>query len=184
MPPWIERVVQKIEPFGEWEQLNLPDESMSSLRRISDEMQERIDDSRSKNGSKSKGRPRTGVVAVFTGPRTQDKIRAAQVLAKELRMHLFRIDLTLVVSEKVEETERILKRLLDGADETGGVLFLDDGDGLFGKDSSGADVDNGIGYLLKRIGRYEDLAILSITSKDDMDLVHQRKLRATVHFPG
>jgi SpoVK/Ycf46/Vps4 family AAA+-type ATPase len=184
MPPWIERVVQKIEPYGEWEQLGLPDATMSELRRLSDEMEERLADARGKNGSKSKGRPRTGVTAVFTGPRTQDKIRAAQVLAKELNMNLFRIDLTLVVSDKVEETERILKRLLDGADETGGVLFLDDGDGLFGKDESGGEVDKGIGYLVKRMGRYEDLAILAVTSKGDMDLVHQRKLRATVPFPG
>lgn len=184
MPPWIERVVQRIEPYGEWEQLGLPDETMSSLRRISDEMQERIDDARGKNGSKSKGRSRSGVVAAFTGANRQDKLRAAQVLAKELNLNLFRIDLALVVSDKVEETERTMGRILDGAEETGGVLFLDEADSLFGKDESGADVDKGIGYLLKRAGRYEDLALLVVTDKDGMDLVHQRKLRTTVDFPA
>ena len=184
MPPWIERVVQRIEPYGEWEQLGLPDETMSALRRVSDEMQERLDDARGKNGSKSKGRPRTGVLATFTGPNRQDKLRAAQVIAKELKMNLFRMDLALVVSEKVEETERTMGRLLDAADVAGGVLFLDDADQLFAKDEAGADVDKGIGYLLKRAGRYEDLAILSVTDKASMDLVHQRKLRLTADFPA
>ena len=183
MPPWIERVVQKVAPLANWEDLRLADEARATLRRIADDMQERIDDARGKNGSKSKGKPRAGVVALFNGPQGPHKITAAEVLAKELKMNLFRVDLSLVVSDSLEETERIMKRIIDGAEEAGGVLFFDEVDKTFAR-HDGADVDLGIGYLVKRAGRYEDLAILAVTDKDQMDLVHLRKLRSVVDFSG
>src|SRR5687767_7200409 len=98
MPPWIERVVQRVAPLAGWEDLKLSDEALATMKRIQADMQERIDDARSKNGSKNKGKPRTGVIAVFNGPQTPHKITAAEVLAKELQMNLYRIDLSLVVS--------------------------------------------------------------------------------------
>jgi SpoVK/Ycf46/Vps4 family AAA+-type ATPase len=184
MPPWIERVVQKVAPLAGWEDLRLPDESEQVLRRVIADMQERLEDARSRNGSKSKGKPRTGVVAVFNGPQGPHKITAAEVVAKQLRMNLFRVDLSLVVSPTLEETERIMKRILDGAELAGGVLFFDEADQLFDKDDEGNDVDKGMGYLVKRAGRYEDVSIIAVTDKDRMDLVHLRKLRAVVDFPA
>lgn len=183
MPPWIERVVQKVAPLANWEDLKLSDEPLVALRRISDDMQERIDDERGRNGSKSKGKPRAGVVALFTGTQGSHKITAAEVVAKELKMNLFRIDLSLVVSPSLEETERILKRIIDTGEQAGGVIFFDQADLMFAKED-GADVDKGIAYLLKRAGRYEDLSILAVTDKDQMDLAHLRKLRNIVDFSG
>lgn len=182
MPPWIERVVQRVAPLANWEDLELSDESLATMKRALADMQERIDDARSKNGSKTKGKPRTGVVAVFNGPQGPHKITAAEVLAKELKMNLYRIDLSLVVSPTLEETERIMKRIIDGAEEAGGALFFDQAELLFERDDDGADVDKGIGYLVKRAGRYEDLAIIAVADKDQMDLVHLRKLRNVVDF--
>lgn len=182
MPPWIERVVQRLAPLAGWEDLELGEDALATLRRIAGDMQERIDDARGRNGSKSKGKARTGVVALFNGPSGPAKVTAAEVLAGQLKMNLFRIDLKLVASPTLEETERIMKRIIDGAEEAGGVLFFDEADALFGRDGNGAEVDGGIGYLLKRAGRYEDLAIIAVTDKDQMDLVHLRKLRAIVDF--
>jgi SpoVK/Ycf46/Vps4 family AAA+-type ATPase len=182
MPPWIERVVQKVAPLANWGDLKLSDESAGVLRRLVADMRERLDDARSRNGSKSKGKPRTGVVAIFNGPQGPHKITAAEVVAKELAMNLFRVDLSLVVSQTLEETERIMKRIIDGAELAGGVLFLDEADLLFERDAEGNDVDKGIGYLVKRAGRYEDVAIIAVTDKDQMDLVHLRKLRSVVDF--
>ncbi|MEX0790850.1 MAG: AAA family ATPase [Actinomycetota bacterium] len=182
MPPWIERVVQRVAPLANWEDLKLSDEALATMKRIVADMQERIDDSRSKNGSKSKGKPRSGVVAVFNGPQGPHKITAAEVLAKELKMNLFRIDLSLVVSPTLEETERIMKRIIDGAEEAGGLLFFDQAELLFERDENGGDVDKGIGYLVKRAGRYEDLGVIAVPDKDQMDLVHLRKLHNVVDF--
>ncbi|HEU4866147.1 MAG TPA: AAA family ATPase [Actinomycetota bacterium] len=182
MPPWIERVVQRVAPLAGWEDLKLSDDALSTMKRIQADMQERIDDSRSKNGSKNKGKPRSGVVAVFNGPQSPHKITAAEVLAKELQMNLYRVDLSLVVSPTLEETERIMKRIIDGAETAGGVLFFDQAELLFERDEDGTDVDKGIGYLVKRAGRYEDLAVIAVPDKDQMDLVHLRKLHNVVDF--
>ncbi len=179
MPPWIERVVQKVAPLATWEDLKLTEESEQVLRRLVADMQERLS---SRNGSKSKGKPRTGVVAIFNGPQGPHKITGAEVVAKELQMNLFRVDLSLVVSQTLEETERIMKRIIDGAELAGGVLFFDEADAVFERDADGNDVDKGIGYLVKRAGRYEDVAIIAVTDKDQMDLVHTRKLKAVVDF--
>lgn len=182
MPPWIERVVQKIAPLAGWEDLSLSEEALAALHRIVDDMQGRAGDARGNNGSKSKGKPRSGVVAVFDGPPGPSKITAAEVVARQLKMNLFRVDLKLVVSDQLEETERILKRIIDGAEEAGGVLLFDEADVLFDRDEQGGDVDRGIGYLLKRAGRYGDLSIIAVSDRERMDLVHLRKLRAIVDF--
>lgn len=182
MPPWIERVVQRVAPLAGWEDLKLSEESLATMKRISADMQARINDRRSQNGSKNKGKPRSGVVAIFNGPPGPAKISAAEVLAKELKMNLFRIDLSLVVSPTLEETERIMKRIIDGAEDAGGVLFFDQAELLFERDENGADIDKGIGYLVKRAGRYDDLAIIGVPDKDHMDLVHLRKLHNVVDF--
>jgi SpoVK/Ycf46/Vps4 family AAA+-type ATPase len=182
MPPWIERVVQRVAPLAGWEDLELSDDALATMRRVLADMQERVDDARSKNGSKTKGKPRAGVVAVFNGPQGPHKITAAEVLAKELKMNLFRIDLSLVVSPTLEETERIMKRIIDGAENAGGVLFFDQAELLFERDEDGADIDKGIGYLVKRAGRYGDLALIAVPDKDQMDLVHLRKLHNVVDF--
>ena len=182
MPPWIDRVVQRVAPLAGWEDLKLSDEALVTMKRIQADMQERIDDSRSKNGSKNKGKPRTGVIAVFNGPQSPQKITAAEVLAKELQMNLYRIDLSLVVSSTLEETERIMKRIIDSAEVAGGVVFFDQAEVLFERDEDGTDVDKGIGYLVKRAGRYEDVAVIAVPDKDQMDLVHLRKLHNVVDF--
>lgn len=182
MPPWIERVVQRIAPLAGWEDLSLNEEALAALRRIVDDMQERNGDAGENNGSKLKGKSRTGVVAVLAGPPGPSKITAAEVVARQLKMNLFRVDLKLVVSDQLEETERILKRIIDAAEEAGGVLFFDQGDVLFDRDEQGADVDRGIGYLLKRAGRYGGLSVIAVSNKERMDLVHLRKLHAIVDF--
>ncbi|CAN5861081.1 hypothetical protein BH23ACT12_BH23ACT12_08160 [soil metagenome] len=182
MPPWIERVVQRVAPLANWEDLKLSDEALATMKRILADMHQRIDDARSRNGSKPKSKPRSGVVAVFNGPQGSHKITAAEVLAKELKMNLFRIDLSLVVSPTLEETERIMKRIIDGAEDAGGLLFFDQAELLFERDENGGDVDKGIGYLVKRAGRYEDLAVIAVPDKDQMDLVHLRKLHNVVDF--
>lgn len=183
MPPWIERVVQRVAPLANWEDLSLPDESLEAMRRIVAEMKEQAADSRGKNGAKSKGKVRTGVATIFDGAPGPYKITAAEVLAKELQMNLYRVDMSMVIGSHLQETERILGRIIDGAEAAGGVLFFDEADALFGKDGT-TDVDKGIGYLVKRAIRYADLAIISVTDKSQMDLVHLRKLRPVVEFVG
>lgn len=189
MPPWIERVVQRVAPLAGWDQLSLTEDGANALRRAIAEAQERGGEARPGNGARSKSaRPREkgrpGAVSLFAGPPGPEKLRAAEVLAKELRLNLFRVDLSLVVSSRLEETERILKRLIDGAEEAGGVLFFDGADVMFGKDEQGHDVDRGIAYLLKRAGRYADPSIIAVADKQQMDLVYLRKIRSIVEFGG
>ena len=113
---------------------------------------------------------------------------AAEVLARELRLDLYRIDLSAVVSKYIGETEKNLKQVFDCAEEGGVLLLFDEADALFGKRSEVRDSHDRyanieIGYLLQRMEAYQGLAILTTNLKSSLDTAFQRRLRFTVNFP-
>jgi len=110
------------------------------------------------------------------------------VMAGELQLDLYRIDLSAVVSKYIGETEKNLKQVFDAAEEGGALLLFDEADALFGKrgevkDSHDRYANIEVGYLLQRMEAYRGLAILTTNLKASLDKAFQRRLRFSVSFP-
>jgi vesicle-fusing ATPase len=129
-----------------------------------------------------------GVTALFSGESGTGKTLAAEVLAAELGLDLYRIDLAATVSKYIGETEKNLRRLFEAAEASGAVLLFDEADALFGKRG---DVRDGhdryanleISYLLQRMEAYRGLAILTTNLRANVDRAFLRRLRFVVQFP-
>jgi SpoVK/Ycf46/Vps4 family AAA+-type ATPase len=139
-------------------------------------------------GFSAKGRRGLGVSALFSGETGTGKTLAAEVLARELGLDLYRIDLSAVVSKYIGETEKNLKQVFDAAEEGGVLLLFDEADALFGKrgevkDSHDRYANIEVSYLLQRMEAYQGLAVLTTNMKASLDRAFQRRLRFTVNFP-
>jgi SpoVK/Ycf46/Vps4 family AAA+-type ATPase len=113
---------------------------------------------------------------------------AAEVLAQELRLDLYRIDLSAVVSKYIGETEKNLRRIFDAAETGGAILLFDEADALFGKrtevkDSHDRHANVEVSYLLQRMEAYQGLAILTTNLKGSLDQAFLRRIRFVVSFP-
>jgi vesicle-fusing ATPase len=129
-----------------------------------------------------------GLAALFAGPPGTGKTMAAEVIAAELDLPLYRIDLSQVVNKYIGETEKNLRRLFDAADSADLILFFDEADALFGKRTEVKDAHDRyanleISYLLERMERFKGLAILATNRKKDLDEAFLRRLRFVVEFP-
>lgn len=129
-----------------------------------------------------------GIIALFSGESGTGKTMAAEVLATELNLDLFRIDLSMVVSKYIGETEKNLRQVFDAAEDGGAILFFDEADALFGKrseihDSHDRYANIEVGYLLQRLESYTGLAILATNNKSSMDSAFLRRIRFIIHFP-
>src|SRR5206468_8822634 len=102
------------------------------------------------------------------------KTKAAEVLAGELRLDLYRIDLSSVVSKYIGETEKNLRQVFDAAEDGGAILLFDEADALFGKrtdvkDSHDRYANIEVSYLLQRMEAHRGLAILTTNLKSALD---------------
>jgi len=129
-----------------------------------------------------------GIAALFAGESGTGKTLAAEAIANEARLDLYRIDLASVVSKYIGETEKNLSRLFDAAERSGAVLLFDEADALFGKRSEVKDSHDRyanieVAYLLQRIESYRGLAILTSNLKSALDRAFLRRIRFVVQFP-
>ena len=139
-------------------------------------------------GFSARGRRGLGLSALFAGPSGTGKTLAAEVLASELHLDLYRIDLSAVVSKYIGETEKNLRQVFDAAECGGCLLLFDEADALFGKraevkDSHDRYANIEVGYLLQRMESFQGLAVLTTNMKSSLDKSFQRRLRFTVDFP-
>jgi hypothetical protein len=135
----------------------------------------------------SKAWNENGISVLFAGPSGTGKTMAAEILAIELGLPMYRIDLSQVVNKYVGETEKNLKRLFDAADVSDVILFFDEADSLFGhrteaKDAHDRFANMEINYLLERMERFKGLAILATNRKKDLDEAFLRRLRYILDF--
>jgi ATPase family protein associated with various cellular activities (AAA)/winged helix domain-containing protein len=185
--PRLESLAERIVPKAAWTDLILPELQMQMLRQLAAQSRSRMTVYENW-GFAARGRRGLGLSALFCGPSGTGKTLAAEVLAAELRLDLYRIDLSAVVSKYIGETEKNLKQVFDAA-ETGGVLLLfDEADALFGKRSEVKDSHDRyanieVGYLLQRMESFQGLAILTTNAKSTLDKAFQRRLRFSVDFP-
>jgi SpoVK/Ycf46/Vps4 family AAA+-type ATPase len=165
----------------------LPERELAMLHEIVAHVRNRITVHESWGFAAAGGRG-LGVTALFTGPSGTGKTMAAELLAGDLDLDLYRIDLSRVVSKYIGETEKNLRRVFDAAENGGVILLFDEADALFGKrtevkDSHDRYANIEVGYLLQRMEAYSGLAILTTNAKDSLDTAFLRRLRFVVRFP-
>jgi len=129
-----------------------------------------------------------GLAILFSGPPGSGKTLAAEIIAGELQLHLYKIDLSRVVDKYIGETEKNLNRIFSEAERSNAVLFFDEADALFGKRSETKDSHDRyanieVGYLLQRIEEYEGIVILATNLVNNMDEAFQRRMNFIIQFP-
>jgi len=185
--PRLGDLAQRIHPIATWNDLVLPGAQIETLRDISAHVRQRMKVYETW-GFAAKSTRGLGISALFAGVSGTGKTMAAEVLANELQLDLYRIDLSQVVSKYIGETEKNLRRVFDAAEEGGAILLFDEADALFGKRSEVKDSHDRyanveVSYLLQRMESYRGLAILTTNMKEALDSAFLRRLRFVVQFP-
>jgi ATPase family associated with various cellular activities (AAA) len=185
--PRLDDLAQRLDPTATWDDLVLPEAQRQVLGDIVVHVQQRAK-VYERWGFAAKGSRGLGISALFAGQSGTGKTMAAEVLANVLRLDLYRIDLSQVVSKYIGETEKNLRRVFDAAEEGGAVLLFDEADALFGKRSEVKDSHDRyanieVSYLLQRMEAYCGLAILTSNMKNALDPAFLRRLRFVVQFP-
>lgn len=184
----IPSLVRRLETSFDWEDIVLPTSTLALLKQIPGHVRharEVFEDwgyySRLPYGS--------GVAALFSGPSGTGKTMAAQVIANELNVELFQIDLANTVSKYIGETEKNLDIIFNAAEHASAVLLFDEADALFGKRTDIKDAHDRyanveVAYLLQRMEAYSGLAILTSNFKQNLDSAFLRRLRFVIDFPA
>lgn len=183
----LDALAQRIDANVGWDDLVLPAPQMTALRTMALHVRERHRVYR-EWGFDAKGGRGLGIAALFSGPSGTGKTLAAEVLAHELRLDLYRIDLSAMVSKYIGETQKNLRRVFDAAEAGGAILLFDEADALFGargevRDSLDRHSNMEIAYLLQRVETYRGLAILTTNMKQAIDPAFLRRIRFIVNFP-
>ncbi|NEO83830.1 MAG: ATP-binding protein [Spirulina sp. SIO3F2] len=185
--PQLEGLAQRITVNATWDDLILPEREKNTLRQITTHVrqQARVYQQWGFAGKNQRG---LGLAALFAGASGTGKTTAAEILANELKLDLFRIDLSAIMSKYIGETEKNLRRIFDAAEVGGAILLFDEADALFGKrtqvkDSHDRHANIEVSYLLQRMESYQGLAILTTNLKDNLDQAFLRRLRFILNFP-
>ncbi len=185
--PNLEQLAQRIEPLARWDDLVLPKMQKAVLKAIVVQVQQRRKVYQ-EWGFGRKSHRGLGISALFAGESGTGKTMASEVLANELQLDLFRIDLSQVVNKYIGETEKNLGKIFDSAEESGAILLFDEADALFGKRSEVKDSHDRysnieVSYLLQKMEEYRGLAILTTNMRNALDKAFLRRLRFVVQFP-
>lgn len=185
--PQLDELAERIETAARWDELVIPESEKSLLKELTTHVRHRALVYQ-RWGFRSRGSRGLGISALFAGPSGTGKTMAAEVLANELSLDLYRIDLSAVVSKYIGETEKNLRHVFDAAEAGGAILLFDEADALFGKrsdvkDSHDRHANIEVSYLLQRMESYGGLAILTTNLKDTLDPAFLRRIRFVVSFP-
>ncbi len=183
----LERLARRIEPRAGWDALVLPAEVLQQLRGLTARVRhrDRVIDEWGMVVAASKGR---GITALFAGDSGTGKTLSAEVVAGDVGLDVYVIDLSTVVDKYIGETEKNLDRIFSEADRVNGVLLFDEADAIFGKRSEVKDARDRyanveVAYLLQRMELFDGLAILTTNLRSNVDEAFLRRLDAVVDFP-
>jgi len=183
----LSALARKIVPRYQWNDIILPGDRVERLREICNHMKyrERVHGEWGFDRKLSLGK---GLSVLFSGPSGTGKTMAAEIIASTLGLELYKIDLSVVVSKYIGDTEKNLSRIFTEAETSNAILFFDEADALFGKRSGVKDSHDRyanieIGYLLQRMEEYDGVVILATNLRKNMDEAFVRRLQFTVEFP-
>ncbi len=167
-----------------WEDLILPTETLQHIHGIQTWLQHN-ETLMNELGMKKKLKP--GYRVLFYGPPGTGKTLAASLLGKHIGRPVFRIDLSVLVSKYIGETEKHLANLFNRAKDKNWILFFDEADSVFGKrtnvrDSHDKYANQEVSYLLQKIETYSGMVILASNYKDNMDEAFMRRFQSVVRF--
>lgn len=186
----LTRLAQKIEPKYGWQDIVLPATPAAQLQELCNEAKQhhRVWETWGFGLKLSLGK---GLNALFSGSPGTGKTMAAEVIAQELQLDLYKIDLSQMVSKYIGETEKNLHQLFNAATDSNAILFFDEADALFGKRSEVKDAHDRYAnietsYLLQKMEEYEGIAILTTNFRSNLDEAFMRRLRFIIEFslPG
>ncbi len=180
-------LARRVVPRADFSALVTVPEVKTQLREICERVATREAVRRDWSGASVHGRA-LGVTALFVGASGTGKTLAAEALACELGLDLYRIDLAGIVSKYIGETEKNLDRVFAAAENANAVLFFDEADALFGKRSEVKDAHDRyanieVAYLLQKMEQLDGLAILATNLKQNLDEAFARRLTFTLNFP-
>lgn len=177
----------KVDPHYKWDDIILPEDKKRHLKEISSHIKHRHLVYFTWGFEKKLALGR-GLNILFSGPSGTGKTMASGIIANELCLDLYKIDLSLVVSKYIGETEKNLSRIFLAAESSSAILFFDEADALFGKRSEVKDSHDRYanietGYLLQKMEEHEGIVILATNLRNNMDEAFVRRLHFTVEFP-
>ncbi len=180
-------LTSKVDTDYTWDDIVLPGDAMTQLHELARRVayRHRVLDEWGFSRKLPLGK---GVNALFSGPSGTGKTMAAGVVANELGLDLYKIDLSGVVSKYIGETEKNLDRIFAAAENANAILFFDEADALFGRRSEVRDAHDRyanieISYLLQKMEQYEGITILATNLRQNLDDAFVRRVAFTIHFP-
>lgn len=180
-------LARKIQPRFTWQDIVLPRDQMAQLREIANYVRYRhvVYGEWNFEGKVSLGR---GLNILFAGPSGTGKTMAAEIIASELGLDLYKIDLSTVVSKYIGETEKNLDKIFTEAQHSNAILFFDEADAVFGKRSEVRDSHDRyanieIAYLLQKTEEYDGIVILATNLRKNLDEAFARRMHFSVEFP-
>lgn len=180
-------MARKITPRYDWDDIILPDDQIEILRELVATVRARslvLEEW----GLGRKLASSAAVTVLFAGPPGTGKTMAAEVIAKDLALDLYKIDLSSLVSKYIGETEKNLERVFTEAQSSNAILFFDEADAIFGKRSGVKDAHDRyanleISYLLQRMEIYDGVTILATNLRSNLDDAFIRRLQFAVDVP-
>jgi AAA+ superfamily predicted ATPase len=185
--PRLADLAHKITPRYTWKDIILPQERLEMLHEIVMTVRQRprVLDTW---GVGRKLAASQGVTMLFAGPPGTGKTMAAEVIASELSLDLYKIDLSTIISKYIGETEKNLEQIFNEAQRSNAILFFDEADAIFGKRSEVKDAHDRyanieVSYLLQRMENYDGVTILATNLRANLDEAFTRRLQFAVDFP-
>lgn len=182
----LEGLAKRVEPRVTWDDLVLPEETADSLWQIISQVRQRatVYDAWQMGGRARRG---LGITVMFHGVSGTGKTTASELIARELNLDMYRVDLSAITSKYIGETEKNLSKIFTAAEAAGAILQFDEADAIVGKRGEVSDARDRyanmeVSYLLQRMEAYPGLAILTTNLPDALDAAFLRRIRFSVKF--